>query len=67
VNAVRPGLIDTEIHAATGDAERGHRLGTRAPLGRMGQPEEVAEGIVWLLSDAASYVTGSLLDIAGGR
>lgn len=67
VNAVRPGLIETEIHATTGDPDRARRLGGASPLGRAGLPEEVAEGIVWLLSEAASYVTGSVLDIAGGR
>ena len=67
VNAVRPGLIETEIHATTGDPDRARKLGGASPLGRAGLPEEVAEGIIWLLSDAASYVTGSVLDIAGGR
>lgn len=67
VNAVRPGLIDTEIHASGGQPDRARRLGAATPLGRPGSAEEVAEAIVWLLEDAASYVTGSLLDIAGGR
>jgi NAD(P)-dependent dehydrogenase (short-subunit alcohol dehydrogenase family) len=67
VNAVRPGLIETEIHATTGDPDRARRLGGASPLGRAGKPEEIAEAIVWLLSEAASYVTGSVLDIAGGR
>lgn len=67
VNAVRPGLIDTEIHATSGDPDRARRLGTATPVGRAGKPEEIAEAIVWLLSDAASYVTGSVLDVAGGR
>jgi len=67
VNAVRPGLIETEIHATTGDPDRARKLGRATPLGRAGRPEEIAEAIVWLLSDAASYVTGSILDIAGGR
>ncbi|HEX2724570.1 MAG TPA: SDR family oxidoreductase [Beijerinckiaceae bacterium] len=67
VNAVRPGLIDTEIHASGGQADRVQRLGGAAPLGRAGQPDEVAEAIVWLLSDAASYTTGALLDVTGGR
>ena len=67
VNAVRPGLIDTEIHASGGQPDRAERLGKATPMGRPGTAEEVAEAILWLLDDAASYVTGSLLDIAGGR
>lgn len=67
VNAVRPGLIETGIHAASGDPDRAHKLGGATPLGRAGKPEEIAEAIVWLLSDSASYVTGSILDVAGGR
>ena len=67
VNAVRPGLIDTEIHAAGGQPGRAERLGVSTPLGRAGQADEVAEAIVWLLSDAASYVNGALIDVTGGR
>ncbi|RAS35742.1 SDR family oxidoreductase [Paraburkholderia bryophila] len=67
VNAVRPGLIDTEIHASGGKPERAAQLGAATPLGRPGSADEVAQSIVWLLSDAASYVTGALLDVAGGR
>ena len=67
VNAVRPGLIDTEIHASGGQPGRAERLGVSTPLGRAGQAEEVAEAIVWLLSDAASYVNGALFDVTGGR
>jgi NAD(P)-dependent dehydrogenase (short-subunit alcohol dehydrogenase family) len=67
VNAVRPGLIETEIHASGGQPDRAKRLGATTPMGRAGRPEEVAEAIVWLLSDAASYCTGALLDVAGGR
>lgn len=67
VNAVRPGLIDTDIHASGGRPERAAVLGVQTPLGRPGSAEEVAEAIVWLLSDAASYVTGALLDVTGGR
>jgi NAD(P)-dependent dehydrogenase (short-subunit alcohol dehydrogenase family) len=67
VNAVRPGLIDTEIHASGGQPDRAHRLGAATPMGRPGRPEEVAEAIVWLLSEAASYTTGAILDVAGGR
>jgi NAD(P)-dependent dehydrogenase (short-subunit alcohol dehydrogenase family) len=60
VNAVRPGLIDTDIHASGGKPERAAQLGATTPLGRPGSADEVAESIVWLLSDAASYVTGAL-------
>ncbi|KVE39192.1 SDR family oxidoreductase [Burkholderia sp. TSV86] len=67
VNAVRPGLIETEIHASGGQPGRAARLGSLAPLGRAGEAEEVAEAIVWLISDAASYVNGALLDVGGGR
>jgi len=67
VNAVRPGLIDTEIHATASQPDRAARLGANSPLGRAGQPREVAEAIIWLLSDAASYVSGAILDISGGR
>jgi NAD(P)-dependent dehydrogenase (short-subunit alcohol dehydrogenase family) len=67
VNAVAPGLTATEIHAASGDAGRLERIGKTVPLGRPAGAEEVAEPILWLLSDAASYVTGSILRVAGGR
>lgn len=67
VNAVRPGLIETEIHGDSGDANRAQRLGRETPLGRAGTAEEVAEAILWLASDAASYVTGSIVDVTGGR
>lgn len=67
VNSVRPGLIETDIHASGGQPDRARRLGVQTPMGRPGLPEEVAEAIVWLLSDAASYVTGSILDVSGGR
>lgn len=67
VNAVRPGLIDTEIHASGGKPDRAAVLGAQTPLGRPGSAQEVAQTIVWLLSDAASYVTGALLDVSGGR
>ncbi|NTS30499.1 SDR family oxidoreductase [Phyllobacterium sp. BT25] len=67
VNAIRPGLIETEIHASGGQPDRAQRLGVTAPLGRAGTADEVGEAIVWLLSDASSYVTGSLLDVTGGR
>ena len=67
VNAVRPGLIATEIHASGGQPGRAERLGGATPLGRAGTAEEVAEAIVWLLSDAASYATGTFIDVSGGR
>lgn len=67
VNAVRPGLIDTEIHAESGAPDRAFRLGRHTPLGRAGTAEEVAQAILWLLSPESSYVTGALLDVGGGR
>ena len=66
VNGVRPGLIDTEIHAVTGAPDRAKVMGTNTPIGRCGNAEEVAEAILWLLSDAASYVSGATLDVTGG-
>ncbi|WP_437648704.1 SDR family oxidoreductase [Sorangium sp. So ce362] len=67
VNAVRPGIIATDIHASGGDPGRVERLQASLPLGRAGSPEEVAHAILWLASSESSYCTGSLLDIAGGR
>lgn len=67
VNAVRPGIIDTEIHAAGGDPGRVARLGPAQPMGRPGTAEEVAHAIAWFLSPAASFVTGTVLDVSGGR
>ena len=67
VNAVRPGLIETEIHASAGDPGRVERLVGGVPMGRSGSAEEVAETILWLLSPAASYVNGAIVDITGGR
>lgn len=67
VNAVRPGIIRTEIHLASGDPARVERIGVTAPLQRPGEAEEVARAIVWLLSDEASYMTGALVDVTGGR
>jgi NAD(P)-dependent dehydrogenase (short-subunit alcohol dehydrogenase family) len=67
VAAVRPGLIDTEIHASGGDPDRLQRLVGSVPIKRVGTADEVAEAIVWLISDKASYVTGTILDVSGGR
>ncbi len=67
VNAVRPGIIDTEIHASGGQADRARRLAPQVPMQRPGSAAEVAAAIVWLLSDEASYTTGALLDVNGGR
>jgi len=67
VNAVRPGLIHTEIHASGGEPGRVDRIGPTLPMGRGGTPEEVAQAILWLLSDEASYATGSFIELAGGR
>lgn len=67
VNAVRPGIIDTEIHASGGQPGRAQRLAPQIPLQRPGTAQEVAHAIVWLLSAEASYATGSILDVTGGR
>ena len=67
VNAVRPGLIETDIHASAGMPGRAERVGKATPVGRAGTADEVAVAIVWLLSDEASYVNGAILDVAGGR
>ena len=67
VNVVRPGIIETDIHASGGQPDRVARLGPSVPIGRPGQAGEVASAVVWLLSDEASYCTGSILDVAGGR
>ena len=67
VAGVAPGIVRTGIHAAAGDPGRVERLGPRVPLGRAGEPEEVAEAIAWLLSDACPFVTGATLRVAGGR
>ncbi|VTU19414.1 Glucose 1-dehydrogenase 2 [Variovorax sp. PBS-H4] len=67
VNAVRPGLIDTEIHASGGMPDRASQLASTVPMKRTGSAQEVANGIVWLLTEEASYVTGTFMDIAGGR
>jgi glucose 1-dehydrogenase len=67
VNGVAPGLVRTDIHAGAGDAGRLERVEATVPLGRAGEPEEVATAIAWLLSDACPYVTGATLRVAGGR
>ena len=67
VNGVRPGVIATEIHAAGGDPDRAHRMGPSLPIPRPGTAEEVARAILWLLSDEASYTTGSVINVTGGR
>ena len=67
VNAVAPGLIDTDLHATNGAPERPQRMAPSIPMQRAGTASEVAEGIVWLLSPAASYTTGTILEIGGGR
>ena len=67
VNAVRPGIIDTEIHASGGLPDRAKQVAPVVPMQRAGTAEEVAQAIVWLLSDEASYTTGAVLDVTGGR
>jgi len=67
VNAVRPGITDTEIHASGGEPDRAWRLAPQIPMQRPGTADEVAEAVLWLLSDAAAYTTGALLDVTGGR
>jgi NAD(P)-dependent dehydrogenase (short-subunit alcohol dehydrogenase family) len=67
VNAVRPGVIDTEIHASGGQPDRARLLGPQLPMKRPGTAAEVAGAIGWLCSEAASYVTGALVDVSGGR
>jgi NAD(P)-dependent dehydrogenase (short-subunit alcohol dehydrogenase family) len=67
VAGIRPGLIDTEIHASGGEPDRHHRLAHMVPMKRVGKAEEIANAIVWLMSDEASYVTGTTIDVSGGR
>jgi NAD(P)-dependent dehydrogenase (short-subunit alcohol dehydrogenase family) len=67
VNAVRPGFIYTDMHASGGEPNRVERVKASVPMKRGGRPDEVAQAIVWLLSDAASFTTGAFLDVAGGR
>ncbi|MEP0453039.1 MAG: SDR family oxidoreductase, partial [Roseibium sp.] len=67
VNGVRPGIIDTEIHASGGLPERVGDLAPTLPMKRAGTADEVANAIIWLLSEDASYTTGAILDVSGGR
>ncbi|MGH7871159.1 MAG: SDR family oxidoreductase [Candidatus Binatia bacterium] len=67
VNALRPGVVYTEIHASGGEPNRVERVKQAVPMKRGGQPEEVARAVLWLLSDEASYSTGAILDVSGGR
>ena len=67
VNAIRPGLIETGIHAKGGVPDRLDKIGHTPPMGRPGTAQECAEAILWLASDAASYVTRTIVDVAGGR
>ena len=67
VNAVSPGMVDTDIHATAGAPDRAARLGATVPIGRSGSAEEIAEAIVWLLSDNARYCAGTILEVSGGR
>ncbi|NIA68257.1 SDR family oxidoreductase [Pelagibius litoralis] len=67
VNAVAPGFVNTEIHAASGMPDRLEKIAPTMPIGRAAEPEEIAEAVLWLLSDAASYTTGAVLRVAGGR
>lgn len=67
VNAVAPGFVNTEIHAAAGMPDRLEKIAPTMPIGRAAEPEEIAEAVIWLLSDAASYTTGAILRVAGGR
>lgn len=67
VNGIRPGLIDTDIHASGGEPDRAHRLAHMVPMKRVGTADEIANAVVWLMSDEASYVTGTTFDVSGGR
>jgi NAD(P)-dependent dehydrogenase (short-subunit alcohol dehydrogenase family) len=67
VNAVRPGVIDTDIHASGGQPERVAQMAAQLPMQRAGTAHEVAQAVVWLMSDASSYTTGSIVDVTGGR
>jgi NAD(P)-dependent dehydrogenase (short-subunit alcohol dehydrogenase family) len=67
VNCIRPGIIDTDIHASGGEPDRAQRLASAIPLGRPGRPEEIASLVAWLCSDGATYATGAIIDVGGGR
>lgn len=67
VNAVRPGIVETGIHASGGQPDRVQRVAPVVPMGRAGRPVEIADAVAWLCSDEASYVTGAILDVSGGR
>jgi NAD(P)-dependent dehydrogenase (short-subunit alcohol dehydrogenase family) len=67
VNCVRPGLTETDLQAASGDPDRAKKLGVGTPMGRAAEPEEIAEAIMFLLGDGASYMTGAIIDVSGGR
>jgi NAD(P)-dependent dehydrogenase (short-subunit alcohol dehydrogenase family) len=67
VNAVRPGIIDTEIHASGGTPDRVRQIAPQLPMQRAGTADEVGEAIVWLLSERSSYTTGSIVEVTGGR
>ena len=67
VNGVAPGIVRTDIHAAAGDPDRLERVAPAVPMGRVGEPEEIAEAIAWLLGDGCPYATGATLRVAGGR
>ncbi|HEV6965419.1 MULTISPECIES: SDR family oxidoreductase [Roseateles] len=67
VNGVRPGIVETDIHATSGMAVAAPEVTSAIPIQRLGRPDEIAEAIAWLLSDAASYTVGAMLDVAGGR
>jgi NAD(P)-dependent dehydrogenase (short-subunit alcohol dehydrogenase family) len=67
VNAVRPGIIDTDIHADSGDRSRPQASAAAIPMGRPGTADEIAAAVLWLLSPEASYATGAILDVGGAR
>ena len=67
VNAIRPGIIDTDIHAAGGIPDRAQKSAGIIPMQRPGDPDEVADAVLYLLSDQASYITGAILNVSGGR